>query len=218
MASVFPPAANFWVAATLSLASAAVLVAVTAGTLWQTSDYARAVRNAKAQPVPFSHEHHVSALGIDCRYCHETVERAASAGMPQTYTCMSCHSQVWTTAKVLEPLRQSLAQNTPLTWSRITDLPDYAYFDHSIHIAKGVGCASCHGNVAAMPLTWKAKTLTMAFCLDCHRNPAPNLVPRENIFDTQSHPRRHDPALAQRLLAHYQIGHRNLTDCSICHR
>jgi Cytochrome c7 and related cytochrome c len=217
VAGAFKPSANLWTALLLS-AGGGVIVAVFVGAwLWQTSDYARNVGLARAQPVPFSHEHHVSGLGIDCRYCHDTVETAASAGMPQTYTCMSCHSQIWTNAEILAPVRQSLAQGMPLEWVRVTDLPDYAYFNHSIHVAKGVGCASCHGDVAAMPLTWKAKTLTMAFCLDCHKDPGPNLRPREKIFDTGWRRGAESPS-AEELLRMYRIGDRDLTECSICHR
>ncbi|MGJ0509787.1 MAG: cytochrome c3 family protein [Methylocystis sp.] len=217
MGAAFQPAANLWAAIALALGGGVIAAAIVFGWLWQTSDFARGVRSAQAQPVPFSHQHHVSGLGIDCRYCHDTVERAATAGMPPTYTCMTCHSQIWTNARILEPVRQSLAQNKPIVWRRVTDLPDYAYFNHSIHIAKGVGCFSCHGDVAAMPLTWKARTLTMGFCLDCHRDPGPNLRPRDKIFDTTARPRP-DPASARTLLAFYHIGSRDLTDCSICHR
>jgi hypothetical protein len=217
VAGAFKPEANLWTEIALSGLGGALVAVFVAAWLWQTSDYARNVGLARAQPVPFSHEHHVSGLGLDCRYCHDTVERAANAGMPQTYTCMTCHSQIWTNAEILAPVRQSLAQGKPLEWVRITDLPDYAYFNHSIHVAKGVGCASCHGDVAAMPLTWKAKTLTMAFCLDCHKNPGPNLRPVEGIFDTKW---RRDPQTpsAEALRRAYGVGDRDLMECSICHR
>jgi hypothetical protein len=217
LAAAFGPAANLWAAITLALAGSAIVAVLAGAWLWQTSDYARGMRSALAQPVPFSHEHHVSGLGIDCRYCHDTVEATASAGMPPTYTCMTCHSQIWTNAPILEPVRQSLAHDAPLIWRRVTNLPDYAYFDHSIHIAKGVGCASCHGEVASMPLTWKAKSLTMQFCLDCHKDPGPHLRPKDKIYDTKWRRGPETPA-EQTLRAQYGVANRDLTECSICHR
>ncbi len=123
------------------------------------------------QPVPFSHEHHVSGLGIDCRFCHTSVTTSSNAGLPPTYTCMTCHSQIWTNAQMLAPVRDSLARNEPIHWHRVYDLPDYVFFNHSIHITKGVGCASCHGEVNRMPLTYKAVSLEMTFCIDCHQIP-----------------------------------------------
>ena len=130
---------------------------------WPRSDYRRHTDWTTDQPVPFSHKHHAGELGIDCRFCHTTVETAGNAGMPPTYTCMTCHSQIWTNAAMLAPVRQSLANGTVLVWHRITDLPDYVYFNHAIHIAKGVGCASCHGDVESMPLMRKAKSMTSVF-------------------------------------------------------
>jgi hypothetical protein len=159
----------------------------------------------------------VAGLGIDCRFCHTSVEVSWNAGLPPTYTCMTCHSQVWTNAELLAPVRQSLADDKPIVWNRVTDLPDYVYFNHSIHIAKGVGCSSCHGEVDRMPLTYKAKTLTMGFCLDCHRDPGPQLRPKDQIYNTQWQ-RSADTSPPATLLAQYHVGDRALTDCSICHR
>jgi len=184
---------------------------------WPRTDYRLHTGWVVEQPVPFSHQHHVGGLGIDCRFCHATVETAANAGLPPTYTCMTCHSQIWTNAAILEPVRRSLADNEPIIWHGVTDLPDYVYFNHAIHIAKGVGCSSCHGNVANMPLTYKEHSLTMGFCLDCHRNPGPRLRPKDQIFNTSWH-RTKDTPPPQSLMARYHIGNRNLTDCSICHR
>ena len=217
MAAIFPPGANF--AAKLALVSlAGSLIAGTAWWwAWPRTDYLRHTGWTVEQPVPFSHQHHVAGLGIDCRFCHTTVETAADAGLPPTYTCMTCHSQVWTNAAILAPVRQSLADNTPLVWHRINDLPDYVYFDHAIHIAKGVGCSSCHGDVTTMPLMHKASTFTMGFCLDCHSNPGPNLRPKDQIFNTEWLRTKDTPSPAT-LMAQYHIGNRNLTDCSICHR
>lgn len=217
MAAIFPPAANL--AAKLVLLSLAGLVLAGIGWWWlfPRTDYARHVDWTVDQPVPFSHQHHVGGLGIDCRFCHTTVEVAGNAGLPPTYTCMTCHSQIWTNAALLAPVRRSLAENVPIRWRRVTDLPDYVYFNHAIHVAKGVGCESCHGQVADMPLMRKARSMTMGFCLDCHRDPAPQLRPPEAVFDTQWHRTPDTPSPAA-LMAHYRVGGRNLTDCSICHR
>jgi cytochrome c7-like protein len=170
------------------------------------------------QPVPFSHKHHVGDDGIDCRYCHTTVEKSAFAGMPSTDTCMTCHSQVWKDAPMLQPVRASLASNRPLAWNRVHDLPDYVYFDHSIHIAKGIGCSTCHGRVDQMPLTRKTQTLYMKWCLDCHRAPQKYIRPRDKIYD-QTWPGETDSAEAKQLVAQYRVDTSGrLTNCSICHR
>lgn len=169
------------------------------------------------QPVPFSHKHHVGDLGIDCRYCHEGVERSRFADMPPTSTCMSCHSQIWTNAAMLAPVRESLAQDRPLHWNRVHVLPGYVYFDHAIHVAKGVGCSECHGPVHEMALMRQAQPLTMGWCLSCHRDPGPRLRPEAAIYDTAY---RHHNSLeeARAFIAHYKIETAHLTDCSVCHR
>jgi len=169
------------------------------------------------QPIPFSHKHHASELGIDCRYCHSTVETAANAGMPPTQLCMTCHSQLWTQAEVLAPLRQSFFEHRNLRWNRVYTLPDYVYFDHSIHVAKGVGCTECHGPIGDMPLTRRAVDLTMGWCLDCHRNPAPHLRPREQVFNPHWHAVAGTPSGSE-LQAAYHIHTNDLTDCTVCHR
>ncbi|GAB6968187.1 cytochrome c3 family protein [Komagataeibacter kakiaceti JCM 25156] len=217
MAALFTPRANvIMVTCLLGCASA-----VTGGCLWwfawPYTDYARHVGWVVEQPVPFSHQHHVAGLGLDCRFCHSSVEHSAQASMPPTFTCMTCHSQIWTNAGVLARVRDSFLHDTPLVWPRVTNVPDYVYFNHGIHVAKGVGCESCHGNVATMPLTYKARTLTMQFCLDCHRDPGPQLRPAENIFDTGWQRDRATPMPAA-LVARYHVGGRNLTECAICHR
>ena len=171
------------------------------------------------QPVPFSHKHHVGGLGIDCRYCHSSVEETAFAGLPPTKTCMNCHSQVWSDAPMLEPVRSSFREDKSIEWVRVHNLPDYVYFDHSIHLNKGVGCVTCHGQVDEMPLTWRENSLSMEWCLDCHRQPALYIRPRENVFDMHWEPPPDRAALAQRLLTEYRIAApRQLTNCSICHR
>lgn len=168
------------------------------------------------QPVPFSHAHHVGGLGIDCRYCHTGVETSAVAGIPPTHTCMTCHSQLYTQTAMLAPIRTSLAEGRPIRWNKVNKLPDYVYFDHSIHIAKGVGCSTCHGNVATMPLMRQAAPLTMGWCLQCHRDPAPNLRPAADIFDPDWHTPAGHSARVQKIA--HAIDNKHLTDCSVCHR
>jgi Cytochrome c7 and related cytochrome c len=170
------------------------------------------------QPVPFSHQHHVGGLGLDCRYCHSGVTQSAMAGIPPTHTCMTCHSQLYTNTQMLAPVRESLADERPIHWNKVNKLPDYVYFDHSIHIAKGVGCTTCHGPVDRMPLMRQAAPLTMGWCLDCHRDPAPNLRPEQAIFDPEWSAPADQPAQGQMLAAHYHINSAHLTDCSVCHR
>ena len=217
MASIFRPTANLASKVALLVVAAGVLIAAAFWWLWPRTDYARHLRSMIEQPVPFSHQHHVAGLGIDCRFCHSAVEVSSNAGLPPTHTCMTCHSQIWTNAALLTPVRNSLANQTPITWRRITDLPDYVYFNHSIHMAKGVGCESCHGEIETMPLTYKARTLTMGFCLACHRDPGPNLRPRSALYDTAWHRGPHTPSPAE-LMMLYHVPDRTLTDCSLCHR
>lgn len=182
------------------------------------SPYATGAGVAPRQPVPFSHEHHVGGLGIDCRYCHTSVETSSFAGIPPTETCMTCHSQLWTHAEMLEPVRDSLSSGKPLRWLRVDDLPDFVYFNHSIHINKGVGCVSCHGRVDRMPLTWQANTLFMSWCLECHRAPERFVRPREHVFDMAWKPAEDQSALGRNLVEQYHIRVGKLTDCYVCHR
>jgi len=170
----------------------------------------------REQPVPFSHEHHVGGLGIDCRYCHTTVETSSFANIPATKICMNCHSQMWAVAAELEPLRQSYRTGRSVQWTRVHDLPDFVYFDHSIHVNKGVGCSTCHGSVDHMPLTWQAEPLRMEWCLDCHRNPAKYVRPPDRVFDMSYKPPPDQLALGQKLVAENHI--QSLTSCSTCHR
>jgi hypothetical protein len=217
MAQIFGPGADL---AAKAVIAALCLCAVGAASLaWGLPhvDYLTGVKETVDQVVPFSHQHHVAGLGLDCRYCHTAVEMAANAGMPTTETCMTCHSEIWTGAEMLAPVRDSLANHQPLVWTRVVTLPDYVYFDHSIHIAKGIGCASCHGDVARMPLTWKERPLTMGDCLACHRDPAPNLRPPQAIFDTEWKRDASSPS-AEALMRAYHIHTTGLTDCSTCHR
>jgi Cytochrome c7 and related cytochrome c/Class III cytochrome C family len=170
------------------------------------------------QPVPFSHAHHVGGLGLDCRYCHAGVETSAVAGVPPTHTCMTCHSQLYTQTAMLAPVRASLAQDEPIHWNKVNKLPDYVYFDHSIHIAKGVGCSTCHGDVSQMPLMRQAAPLTMGWCLNCHRDPVPYLRPAAAVFDPTWTAPADQSEQGRLLLAHNGIDTAHLTDCSVCHR
>jgi hypothetical protein len=171
------------------------------------------------QPIQFSHAHHVGGVGLDCRYCHTSVEDSSFANIPPTKTCMNCHSQIWTNAPILEPVRASFRENRPLHWTRVHDLPDFVYFNHSIHVKKGVGCATCHGPVDRMPLVYQAATLMMSWCLDCHRNPAKYIRPREQVFNMAWQPPADDPDLGERLVKEYKIADvQQLTSCSTCHR
>jgi hypothetical protein len=135
------------------------------------------------QPVPFSHKHHVQGLGLQCQYCHTSVEKSSYAGIPPTKTCINCHAQIWTNAQLLEPVRNSWATGQSIVWTKVHDLPDFVYFNHEIHVNKGIGCESCHGRVDEMPLMYEQNTLQMEWCLNCHRNPAKNLRPTSEIYN-----------------------------------
>jgi hypothetical protein len=180
------------------------------------SDYLTEVNVVRNQPVPFSHKHHVAGIGIDCRYCHTSVETSPFAGLPPTETCMTCHSQIWAASAVLEPVRASFRTNVPLHWTRVHDLPDFVYFDHSIHVNKGVGCSTCHGRVDQMPLMWRENTLLMEWCLACHRDPEQYVRPRDAVFRMDWSPPPNQPELGRQLVQQYKI--RKLTDCYTCHR
>ncbi len=181
------------------------------------SPYATDQGIRREQPVPFSHQHHVSGLGIDCRYCHTTVETSAFAGIPPTATCMNCHSQIWTNADMLAPVRASYITGKPLVWSRVHRLPEFVHFNHSIHVAKGIGCETCHGRIDEMPLTYQAAPLTMQWCLNCHRNPAQFVRPRNQVFNMAYVP-VDQAVLGPKLVRKYKIqGPRALTSCSTCH-
>jgi hypothetical protein len=180
------------------------------------SNYWNEIGYAPKQPVSFSHRRHAGELRIDCRNCHASVETAAFAGMPSTQTCLVCHSQVLTNTPMLLPVIESAARNMPLRWSRVTHLPDHVYFDHSIHVSKGVGCATCHGDIGKMAFTAKAEPLTMRWCLDCHRDPGPRLRRPSEVFAATS-PLPQSPERQNELLRFYHIRTGNLTDCSTCH-
>jgi hypothetical protein len=181
---------------------------------WETREH-----QVRGQPIPFSHEHHVGGLGIDCRYCHTTVETSSFANIPPTKTCMNCHSEIWSKSPTLEPVRASFRTGTSIRWTRVYDLPDFVYFNHSIHVNKGIGCESCHGRIDKMPLTYQENSLQMQWCLDCHRDPEKNLRPREFITTMGYHPAGNQEEIGRRLAKEYGIKDvRTLTSCNTCHR
>lgn len=215
MSQIFHPSTN-----TISRVSIFGAVFVLAALVWLLGVYSRSpyesrVGVARDQPVPFSHKHHVDGIGIDCRYCHTSVEESSFAGIPPTATCMGCHSQIWAEAPMLEPVRASFRTGEPLEWTRVHDLADFVKFDHSIHVAKGVGCQTCHGQVDQMPLMWRESTLFMEWCLDCHRHPEQYVRPRELVFDMDYGTPANQAELGARLVRDYDI--ESLTNCSICH-
>jgi hypothetical protein len=210
--------------AKLSIVGAAfVLVLVTwAWAQLNYSGYNTGAGLEKQQPVQFSHKHHAGDDGIDCRYCHTSVETSSFAGVPPTSTCMNCHKQIWADAPYLEPIRASLRDNKPIMWERVHDLPDYVYFNHSIHVAKGVGCATCHGRIDEMPVVYQNASLQMSWCIDCHRKPENFLRPKEQVVNMEW--RQENTTTAQidegkALKAKYHVKSKEiLTSCSTCHR
>lgn len=182
--------------------------------LYARTPYARGMQDPIEQPIQFDHRHHTRDEGIDCRYCHNTVDRSPSAGIPPTELCLNCHSQVWNKSPLLAPVRDSFFKNRPLNWARVYKVPEFVYFDHSIHVNRGIGCVSCHGRVDEMPYIKQEKSLTMGFCLECHRDPTPNLRPRSEI--TSMTWKAKDTAQLQQLEKEY--GTRRLTTCTACHR
>jgi Cytochrome c7 and related cytochrome c len=216
MAQIFHRSTN--TIARVSIYGAVIVVAVlgyVTNVVNQTS-YVTETYVEQPQPVPFSHKHHAGELGIDCRYCHSSVEVSSAAGMPPTQTCMACHSQIWTNAAILEPIRASYRDSKPIEWTRVNALPDFVYFNHSIHIAKGVGCTTCHGPIAEMNITWRAQSLYMRWCLECHNNPERYLRPRSEVFNPFYKPPADQEDLGLRLMAEYKV--QRLTNCTTCHR
>src|SRR5688572_32972122 len=202
----------------VSLAGILVLVGGLIGLamLLGRSSYVTRAQEYVEQPVQFSHLHHVLDDGIDCRYCHTSVETSSFAGIPPTKTCMNCHSQIWQSAPILEPVRASFREDRPMQWIRVHDLPDFVYFNHSIHVKKGMGCETCHGRVDQMPLIRQENSLQMEWCVNCHRNPQDYVRPRSDIFTMGYRPPRPQSEEGPRLVAEYNI--KPSTDCSTCHR
>jgi len=237
MAQIFHPAAN--AVAKGSIFGAIFIVALGAyvAAVVDRSPYMTQAFVSREQPVPFSHEHHVNGLGVHCLYCHTSVKDSAFAGIPPTKTCMTCHSQIWSNAAMLEPVRQSWRTEKPIEWTRVHKLPDFVFFNHSIHIAKGIGCASCHGPVDKMPLMYQQNTLRMGWCLDCHREPEKFIRPKDQVFNMNYDPStdedlareigvseeeaktlKSQEKLGPKLVEQYRVHKEQLTNCAICHR
>ena len=217
MAQIFPQSAN-----TLSKVSIIVTLVVIAGIggmafeLGADSSYATNQGVARTQPVPFSHTHHVGSMGIDCRYCHSTVETSAYANIPPTKTCMNCHSQIWVNSPTLEPVRASYRTDQSIPWVKVHDLPDFVYFNHSIHVKKGVGCETCHGRVDRMALVSQKNNLEMRWCLDCHRHPEQFVRPRKFVTTMGYVPDGDQLEIGRKLVQEYHI--QKLETCYTCHR
>jgi hypothetical protein len=218
MAQVFHPSTN--TIAKFTIYAAVFIIAALGWAGWELvrSSYNTGQEVVRPQPVQFSHEHHYAGLGIDCRYCHTSVETAGFAGIPPTSTCMGCHKIIWSDSPQLAPVRESYRTNSPLKWTRVHDLPDFVYFNHRIHVAKGVGCVTCHGRVDRMQLMSQAASLQMRWCIECHENPRPNLRPRDKVFDMAYQPVDQD-SLGPRLAAEYHVRDGfTLMNCTTCHR
>ena len=216
MPQIFHRSAN-----TLSKLSLAGLLIVVGSLIFTAilvarSNYVTRAHEYVEQPVQFSHRHHVKDDGIDCRYCHTSVETSPFAGIPPTKTCMNCHSQIWSQAPILEPIRASFREDKPMRWVRVHDLPDFVYFNHSIHVKKGMGCETCHGRIDNMPLTLQENTLQMEWCINCHRNPANYVRPRAEIYTMSYKPSVPQSVLGPQLVKEYGI--RGNTSRSTCHR
>ncbi|MBO0912267.1 MAG: cytochrome c3 family protein [Acidobacteria bacterium] len=229
---IFHRAANVISRTSIYAGILTLAVALWASVNFQRSPYVTYAGVARPQPVPFSHQHHVGGLGIDCRYCHTSVENSDFAGIPPTRTCINCHSEMWTAAPMLEPVRDSFRTGRSLVWNRVNDLPDFVYFDHSIHVNKGVGCNVCHGAVDRMPLMANAQSLQMEWCIGCHRGPEKVLRPREQVFNMRYAPPTAEapvvvdgkrftdqPSLGKYLSHKYGLRSvMDITSCSTCHR
>jgi hypothetical protein len=216
MAQIFHPSTNTISRVTIFGGALLVVALVAALAAINESPYITEAGVARSQPVPFSHKHHVADDGIDCRYCHTSVEESSFAGIPPTKTCMNCHTQIWSDSPMLEPVRQSFRTDQAIPWTRVHNLPGFVYFDHSIHVHKGVGCSTCHGRIDQMPLTERENTLYMDWCLECHRAPERYVRPREQVFNMEYVAPADQVALGAKLIQEYQI--RKLTSCSTCHR
>ncbi len=216
MSQIFPRSAN--AIARFTLVGLLLVVGLLAWVvvMLMRSDLVTAANSNVDQPVQFSHLHHVGGIGIDCRYCHTSVEQAASASIPPTQTCMNCHSQIWAQSPYLEPVRASWESGDSLEWIRVHDLPDFVYFNHSIHVKKGMGCETCHGRIDQMPGIQQVSSLQMEWCLECHREPEKFVRPREAVFTMGYEPEGDQREIGRQLVQEYNI--QSLTSCSTCHR
>jgi len=239
MAQIFRPSSNTIATLSLLLGVAGPFGLIVGMSQFTRSGYVTKVGVPFEQPVPFSHEHHVNELGIDCRYCHTSVEKSASAGYPATHTCMSCHSQVWSNSPLLEPVRESYVKNVPLKWTVLNKVPDFVYFNHSIHIKRGVSCNNCHGPIQSMQMVYKGNSFQMRWCLQCHRNPENYVNDPKFVFELYQKIQRNDPLTPEEkslsegvqykrtpeelekgkaLLQKYHVKKAQLSDCTVCHR
>jgi Cytochrome c7 and related cytochrome c len=184
--------------------------------VWARTPYARGTFEPVEQPIQFDHRHHTRDDGIDCRYCHNTVEVSSYAGIPPTELCLNCHAQIWNTSPQLEQVRRSFLENVPVRWRRVHKVAEFAYFNHANHVGKGVGCVTCHGRVDQMAAVAQVAPLTMGWCLECHRNPGPHLRPRSEITNMEWRPQGDPAGLARELVASLDVATR--TSCSTCHR
>ena len=216
MPQIFNRSANTLAKLSLALGLLAAGGAISLLIIFGKSSYVTRANEFIEQPLQFSHAHHVGDNGIDCRYCHTSVETSSFAGIPPTQTCMNCHSQLWSSSPILEPVRASLREDRSLHWTRVHDLPDFVYFDHSIHVKKGVGCESCHGRVDQMLLMYQQNSLQMEWCIECHRAPENFVRPRAEVFTMGYRPPVAQAVLGPELVREYAI--QSLTTCSTCHR
>jgi len=216
MTAIFPSWATRAARIALACGVTALVMTPLLAMIWVRTPLARGEKLSITQPVPFDHRVHVNGLQIDCRYCHAGAERSAWAGLPATSKCVSCHTQAWISSSVFEPVRQSLANGKPIPWRRVNELPDFVYFNHSIHVNKGVGCETCHGRIDQMSQVHQAASLTMGWCVSCHVNPGPNLRPLTAITTMGWTPTKSDLDQMKTLTADFKI--KRLTNCSTCHR
>lgn len=217
MPQIFKSSANSF--ARTSIVLAVVILGALAGVVVELiadSRYATRQGAAREQPIPFSHTHHVGSMGIECRYCHTGVENSQHAVVPPTKTCMNCHSQIWVNSSTLEPVRESYRTNQSIKWTKVHDLPDYVYFNHSIHVKKGVGCETCHGRVDKMPIMYQQSNMQMRWCVECHREPEKFVRPREFITKMGYEPAEPQEVLGPKLVKEYNI--QKLETCWTCHR
>ncbi|HEX4054013.1 MAG TPA: cytochrome c3 family protein [Tepidisphaeraceae bacterium] len=233
MAQVFRPSMNAVAKGCIIALVVGVCAIITVGSLLDRSPYVTNQGVIRDQPVPFSHEHHVHDLGLDCRYCHTSVTDSNFAGLPPTKTCMTCHSRIWSDAAILEPVRRSWSDEMPIKWTRVHNLPDFVYFPHDIHVNKGIGCVTCHGRVDQMPLMYQHATLQMSWCLECHRSPQEYLRPRDQVFNMNfviddkvkerfsdaGHRVTDQDSLGRALIDLYHVPKDGrITNCYTCHR
>jgi hypothetical protein len=219
MSQLFRPGINNLARVSLLAGLLIAVIAIAVIFVWARSPYTYdPVGIAVAQPVRFSHQLHADRIDISCQYCHTSAEKTAYAGIPDTHTCMSCHSQIATYSELLEPVRNSYATEQPLVWNKVHDLAGYAYFNHSIHVAKGVGCETCHGRVDQMPLVWQNETMTMAWCLDCHTAPEKYLRPTDEVYTMGWVPPIDQEEFGLQMIAENHVSTEGLTNCAVCHR